>query len=315
MDLHNTINIFCATDDNYVPYCGIMLTSVFENNKDVIVNAYVLIDNPLSKRSHRKMVQLADKYGQTIHFVKVDNSLVKNYPTKDMPYWSIAMYYRLFATELLPKEIDKILYFDCDIIVTGSLKQLFNIDLKNKAVAAAEDIFTYSNIRQCMLGYPENAGYFNSGVLLMNLDYWREHKIGEKCLQFLFENYAILSANDQDVLNAVLWDKRVRIPLVFNYQLQFLSKYFFELQKEEMKQEVLSTYSSPVVIHYAYAIKPWSIMFYKKPFLKEWEHYKHISPWKHIGRTLPKRKTFNNIIKRFIMWPLGLMHYESGFIN
>ena len=313
--MKETINILCATDDNYVPYCGIMLTSVFENNKDVIVNAYVLIDSPLSKRNHRKMEQLADKYKQKIHFVKVDNSIVKNYPAKDMPYWSIAMYYRLFATELLPKEIDKILYFDCDIIVTGSLQQLFNIDLKDKAVAAAEDIFTYSDIRQKTLGYPANAGYFNSGVLLMNLNYWRKHKIGEKCLQFLFENYSKLSANDQDVLNAVLWDKRVCIPLVFNYQLQFLSKYFFELQTEEMKQEVLNTYASPIVIHYAYAIKPWSIMFYKKPFLKEWKHYKQISQWAHLGRTLPQRKTFNNIIKRFIMWPLGLMHYESGFIK
>ena len=312
--MKETINILCAADNKYIPYCGIMLTSVFENNKDADVHAYVLIDEPLSKKNRVKMDCLANRYKQTIHFVTVDNSMLQQYPTKDMPYWSIAMYYRLFAADLLPN-IDKILYFDCDIIVTGSLKGLYNIDLKDKAVTAAEDIFTYTDIRQNTLGYPVNAGYFNSGVLLMNLTFWRKHNICRQCFHFLSQNYDKLSANDQDVLNAVLWDKRERLPLIYNYQLQFLSKYFFDLQNDEMRKEVLDSYSKAVVIHYAYAIKPWSILFYKKPFFKEWEYYKNISPWAHIRRTLPDRKPINNIIKRFIMWPLGLMKYDSGFIK
>lgn len=315
MNSQNTINILCATDDNYVPYCGIMLTSVFENNRDVEVNAYVLIDTPLKKNNRRKMEKLTKQYGQKICFVMVDNSKLKQYPTKDMPYWSIAMYYRILAAELLSIDIKTILYLDCDIIVNGSLEKVFEIDLTNKAIAAAEDIFTYSDVRQKSLDYPVEAGYFNSGVLLINLDYWREHEISKQCFQYLVDNYAKLSANDQDVLNAVLWDKRVLLPLKYNYQVQFLSKYFYELQNEEMKKEVLDVYSSPIIIHFANAIKPWSIMYYKKPFLSDWLYYKRLSQWGHICNTLPTRKTLNNIIKRFIMWPLGLMHYESGFIK
>ena len=315
MNSRDTINILCASDNKYIPYCGIMLTSVFENNKGLDVHAYVLIDAPLSKKNRCKMDNLAKQYGQKIHFVMVDNSMLQYYPTKDMPYWSIAMYYRIFAAELLPADIDTILYLDCDIIVNGSLKELFQIDMTNRAIAAAEDIYTYTDIRQTTLGYPAEAGYFNSGVLLMNLDYWRKHGISKKCLHYLADNYAKLSANDQDVLNAVLWNKRVLLPLKYNYQVQFLSKYFYDLQKEEMQKEVLDTYVSPIIIHYAYAIKPWSIMYYKKPFLNEWAHYKHISPWARICDTLPTRKAFNNIIKRFVMWPLGLMYYNSGFIK
>lgn len=315
MNSRDTINILCATDDNYVPYCGIMLTSVFENNKGAEVHAYVLIDTPLTKRNRYKMDDLAKQYNQKIHFVMVDNSMLQHYPTKDMPYWSIAMYYRIFAAELLPADIDTILYLDCDVIVKGTLKEMFQIDMTNKAIAAAEDIYTYTDIRQTTLDYPAEAGYFNSGVLLMNLDYWRKHEISKKCFHYLADNYAKLSANDQDVLNAILWDKRVLLPLKYNYQVQFLSKYFFELQSENIKKEVLDTYSSPTIIHYAYAIKPWSIMYYKKPFLNEWVRYKRVSPWAHIRNTLPTRKPFNNIIKRFVMWPLGLIHYESGFIK
>ena len=315
MNSHKVINILCAADNKYIPYCGIMLTSVFENNKDVEVNAYVLIDSPLTNSNRYKIDNLAKQYGQRIHFVMVDNTILKKYPTKDMSYWSIAMYYRIFAAELLPIDIDKILYLDCDIIVKGSLNGVFDIDMTDKAIAAAEDIFTYSDIRQKTLGYPVESGYFNSGVLLMNLDYWRKNDIIKKCFQYLTDNYDKLSANDQDVLNAVLWDKRVLLPLKYNYQVQFLSKYFFELQNEEVKKEVLSSYTSPIIIHYAYAIKPWSIMYYLKPFWEEWVHYKNISQWKHICSTLPTRKPLNNIIKRFIMWPLGLMHYDSGFIK
>lgn len=311
----DSINILCATDDNYVPYCGIMLTSVFENNKDVAVNAYVLTDHPLCSSNRKKMEQLAKRYEQNIHFVLVDNNFVKNYPTKDMPYWSIAMYYRLYAEKLLPQTIDKILYLDCDIIVNGSLNELFNIDLEGKAVAAVADIYAFSDERQNNLSYPPTAGYFNSGVLLMNLSYWRELKIGEQCLKYLTANYDKLSANDQDVLNAVLWDKKVSLPLQYNYQIQFLSSYFFNLQTPDMQQEILKTFEHPLIVHFAYAIKPWSIMYYKKPFLSEWEYYQRISPWKHLCKSLSTRKPLNNFIKRFIMWPLGLMHYESGFIK
>ncbi len=312
--MSKTINILCATDDNYVPYCGIMLTSVFDNNKDSEIEVYILIDKPLSVSNCRRIERLSRHYHQKIHLVMVDNSFVAQFPTRGMSYWSVAMYYRLFAVELLPNSIDTILYLDCDIIVNSSIESLFEIDMEDAAIASVCDIYNFSTECSERLGYPPEGGYFNSGVMLMNMSYWREHRIGEECLDYLKNNYNCLLANDQDVLNAILWDRKLELPLTYNYQLQFLSSYFFNLQSPSMKQNILDTYENPTIIHYAYSIKPWSVMYYRLPFSDVWEHYKRISQWSHTLPTLPRRKVVNNLIKRYIMWPMGLMKYNSGFV-
>lgn len=312
--MSKTINILCATDDNYVPYCGIMLTSVFDNNKDSEIEVYILIDKPLSVSNCRRIERLSRHYHQKIHLVMVDNSFVAQFPTRGMSYWSVAMYYRLFAAELLPNSIDTILYLDCDIIVNSSIESLFEIDMEDAAIASVCDIYNFSTECSERLGYSPEGGYFNSGVMLMNMSYWREHRIGEECLDYLKNNYNCLLANDQDVLNAILWDRKLELPLTYNYQLQFLSSYFFNLQSPSMKQNILDTYENPTIIHYAYSIKPWSVMYYRLPFSDVWEHYKRISQWSHTLPTLPRRKVVNNLIKRYIMWPMGLMKYNSGFV-
>lgn len=305
------LNILCATDDNYVPYCGIMLTSVFENNRKNEVNVYVIIDKPLSTHNENRFRKLSSKYGRKIEYLMIEKSQLSQFPTKGMDYWSIAMYYRIFAEELLPQDIDKIIYLDCDIIVRSSLIPLWNIDLTNKAVGVVSDIFTYFDDIYERLHYPKRTGYFNSGVLLMNLDYWRSHKICKQCLKYLEENYERLFANDQDVLNAVLWDKKVELPISYNYQIQFEKKYFYYKESEALQQEIGRTKGTATIIHYADPIKPWSIMYYRMPYKREWRKYKWKSQWWYLLPILPKRKKINYLIKRFVLWPLGIMYKKE----
>ena len=255
------INILCATDDNYVPYCGIMLTSVFDSNKDTQVNAYILIDKELSSVSDKKLQKLAEKYNNKIYYCMVDNSFLEKFPIKGMNYWSIATYYRLYATDLLPKSVHRILYLDCDIVVDKSIDYLWQIDMSNTAVGCVPDIFDYSGHFQDRLRYPKEAGYFNAGVLLINVDYWREYSIGKKCLDYLANNYEIIEANDQDVLNAVLWDKKIQLPLTYNYQIQYLKHNFYNALVQ-YKDEIDSTKKSPTIIHYAEQVSG------RSPFLR-----------------------------------------------
>lgn len=299
------INILCATDDNYVPYCGIMLTSVFDSNKDTPVNAYILIDKELSFASDKKLQKLAKKYNNKIYYCMVDNSFLEKFPIKGMNYWSIATYYRLYATDLLPKSVHRILYLDCDIVVDNPIDYLWKIDMNNTAVGSVPDIFDYSGHFQNRLRYPKEAGYFNAGVLLINVDYWREHSIGKKCLDYLANNYEIIEANDQDVLNAVLWDKKITLPLRYNYQIQYLKHNFYNALVQ-YKDEIDSTKKSPTIIHYAAPQKPWSTLYYKMPYKQIWRKYKWISPWWYILPKLSKHKTVNYFIKRFFLWPLGI---------
>lgn len=140
----DNISILCATDEKYVPWCGIMLTSVFENNMDCIIDVYILVDSPMSKSVQKRFARMGNKYRSHIHWIIVNDEILKKFSIKGMDYWSIATYYRLFAAELLPETVHRILYLDCDIIVDGSIRPLWNIDMESSAVGGVCDIFEFS---------------------------------------------------------------------------------------------------------------------------------------------------------------------------
>lgn len=312
-EMKETINILCATDANYVPYCGVMLTSVFESNKHARVDAYILIDTPLPGKAQRQFAQLAEKYGNSINYLLIDKSFLEKFPIKGMSYWSIATYYRLYATDLLPESVHRILYLDCDIIVDGKLDYLWEIDMTDKAAGVVPDIFEYDGHFQRQLHYPEDAGYFNAGVVLINVDFWRKHNIGQQCLDFLANHYDWIEANDQDVLNAVLWDKKIRLPLAYNYQIQFLKSNFYDALTI-YRMEINETRRHAVIVHYAAPEKPWNVMYFDMPYKWLWQKYKWESPWWYILPQLPKRKIFNYLVKRFLLWPFGIM-YKKQYID
>lgn len=301
------INITCATDDKYVPYCGVMITFVFENHKDAEVHVYILIDSPLSKPNQKQLARLAERYGQHIHYSKVDKSYLEHFPLKGdgIDYWSIVTYYRLYAADLLPEDVDLVLYLDCDIIVDGSLIPLFKTDWTDVAIGAVPDMCTEWGEFYDRLQYDKSLGYFNAGVVLMNLSYWRKNNIGKICLDFLSSHYDRIKNNDQDVLNYVLRNCKRNLPVTFNYQIQLRMPYFFDGFSNVMKQDVLST-THPIIIHYAAELKPWMHKYYSYPFRNTWQHYKRLSPWRHKPDLYPPTRKWATFIKRWFLWPLGV---------
>lgn len=309
--MDSLINILCATDDKYAPYCGVMLTSLFENNKNNDINVFVFVGGPLRRTNQRRFAKLEKQYRRQINFITIDDTIIRNYPIRTSDRLSrltLATYYRLLTADYLPESIDRVLYLDCDIIVMGDLSSLWNTDLCNKAVFAISDRLVFSVEQpQSRLNYPSDAGYFNAGVLLINLDYWRTNSIRKRSLDYLSTNYDRLLYYDQDVLNAVLWDKSGRLPLDYNFQINFLSKKFLDSVSDSDRGHILRVAEHrPIIIHYISDIKPWSILYYSMPFARVWMRYKKRSPWSGTLPTIPKRKKINWLIKRFVLWPLGI---------
>lgn len=301
------IHIVCATDDNYVPYCGVMLTSLFENNKDCEINVFILVDHELSQKNRMKLAKLGTEYGVAISYCQVDRHLFDRYPIQGdgMDHLSIVTYYRLFAADLLPDKVDKALYLDCDVIVDGSLKPLFEMDWKDIAIGGAPDMCVGWQKFYDRLGYDRALGYFNAGAVLMNLSYWRQHSVGQRCMQYLSENYEKLLNNDQDVLNYVLREEKRTLPVTYNYQIQLRMPYFFHTFDKAMQQDILST-QHPIIIHYAAELKPWMVKYYSYPFNDEWHRYKKMSPWRGMRDLLPAQRAWASFIKRYFLWPLGI---------
>ena len=292
-----SINVICATDNDFAPYCGVMLTSLFENNRKSKLSVFVLVDESFSSRNQQKYKQLGTKYGQALHIVKVDSKQTADFPVNQSFYHiSQPTYYRILATQLLPREVSKVLYLDCDIIVAGSLEPMWATDLEGKAIAGVKDGWmTFENNSYDHLHYDRKYGYFNAGVVMLNLDYWRQHDIETRLLNYIRENHDNLPYMDQDVLNGTLHESTEWLPERYNLQTKNLYKAYWTDFPEHYQNTLMQELSQAVIIHYCGRHKPWNYRYSGGPYHSLWEHYRRLSPYKccrvrrPIGKYLKRR--------------------------
>ena len=130
------IHIGLCTDNRYAMACGVCVTSLFENNKNEIITVYVL-EKGLTDDNKKKFHTLAADYGQKIELIPVDDCLFKGYPTTHQ--FRLSIYYRFLFASILPKDVHKLIYLDCDTLVLDSLRELWNTDVTDYSIAAVED--------------------------------------------------------------------------------------------------------------------------------------------------------------------------------
>ena len=297
-----TMNILCATDDNYAPYCGVMLTSFLENHKAFHTEVYIVVKKRL--KEEKRLKRLEERYDVKVNIVEFPFSdITSSFPIGNR-HWTIEMYYRLFAPELLPKDIDRVLYLDCDIIVDGDVSKMYFSEIKDISAIVTTDFMSIQAGNPKRLGYDERHGYFNSGMMLINISYWREHDILQRSINYIKENSEILFLYDQDVLNYVLHDSKKFIGIEYNFFSLYITKMTFDSIDENMKRGVINC--KPRIIHFIEP-KPWTIFSYKFPLTRVWEKYCKVSLWSSpFFKELPKDKPFNYFIKRYFLWPFGI---------
>ena len=292
------MNIVCATDDNFVQHCCIMLVSLLINNKDVEI--FVLTEG-LKQKNIAIITEEVERYNGKVHFCLVDSSIIKKFPmptSEGLSHISRATYYRLLIADLLPKNTHKAIYLDCDIIVNSSIEELWNTDITEYAIAASKQIgYGYEAER---LGYPMEYGYFNAGMNVINLDYFREHNVSQQLIDYISQNYNLIKFHDQDALNGVLYNKTFYVmpqwnmtTIAYVYQFDKLGdrkngKLINGYEKEKMN--VKKFLYNPCILHYVSKPKPWQRncvhplynMYYS--YAKKTINYQHIQPQSFYAR-------------------------------
>lgn len=317
MSADESINILCNTDDNYVPYYGIMLTSLFECNKDCRFEVYVFADDKLSKSNEEKLVELGTKYGNKVIVMPIDETKLKDCPVSrlnnlaECSYLNLIAYYRLLAADLLPTTVHKIIYLDGDIIINGGIRPLWNVDLEGKAIAFARDCDEVDKETERRLGYASAEGYYNAGVAVYNLDYWRDHDVSNRLFSFIREKGALLKYMDQDAVNGVLWGEKIALPARFNFQVTYFAPYFWINYSDGFRKDLLEDCNKAVVIHYCCALKPWDFRYYGGPFYDVWEKYRKMSLWKDARITKPL-KTYAKFMLKKALLPNRLKKQRQG---
>lgn len=287
--------VFC-TDNNYVMACGVAMVSLLDNNKENAVTIHILgID--LKTESKEKCLSIASTYNVQMFFYEIDNRLLESHKflllSKQM---TLAAFTRLFLGSILPSTINKVLYLDCDLIISKNLLELWNTNIDEYSIAGVIDVYlceqdrVYNN-----LGYDKSYSYVNSGVLLINLKYWREQNLQKFFLEYEKEYSNRRMFHDQDIINGVLYNTKLLLPLKYNI---IESYYLRKTNLSKYKNEIYGVLNDPVIIHYSSSNKPW----YKScmhPLKGEFLKYKAISPWKDTPLTWGKM-TKSDIRKHYI---------------
>lgn len=308
------MHIVCCTDHNFIMQSGTMMKSVSFNNPNTDISFHVVIDESVSQNDRSLLLQVINQEHCKLYFHVFDPKVLKKYPRIGIygTHVSKATYYRLFLTTILPEDVDKVLYLDGDIIVRHPLAKLWNTDLTQYAVAAvmdsdAEDILKYNQLR-----YSPSYGYFNAGVLLINLKYWREHHSLDAFMDIIINHPERIRFHDQDVLNIAFHDNKLDLPLTYNVQTSFMfPPTDIRIDYYKYEKALIEAIKDPVVLHFSFIPKPWTKEC-RHPYKQDFFKYLALTPWKSykVKTGLDKHMRLRKLLER-----LGVLSklYETPF--
>lgn len=235
----DSVHVVFGIDKNYARPMGVLMTSILECTDRV---AFHIFADEIDPADIERIRRTATRYGAMCHWYEVDAAAFASFPTTRT--WTMAMYFRFIAAEYLARMLDRVIYLDADMICMGSLRPLYEMDMIKKGVGAATDPGLPAG-RLERIGHTGD-GYFNSGVMLIDLSHWRETRIFEKAVSLLGCDHSRFEAYDQDVLN-----------LIYSDDVLWLEK------KYNQENNVADSYpEDTVIIHYTSTPKPWLAWYY-----------------------------------------------------
>lgn len=277
---------FCISD-NYSSIVAVTLQSFVDHHTNESVFIFHIVSEAMSadNLAYLKSV-IAPRPSWQLVYHPIEKKNLAHIPTGP---FTIHTWYRIFLDQLLPEEVEKVLYLDADTLIASSIDELFQIPLENVAIGAAKDQQNFIIATKQRIGLPQQHTYVCAGVLLMNLSYWRKHNIAQQILDWAIANAHRLGCPDQDAINVVLREKTVVLPAKWGIIARnFLYDAFYQTE------EAAEAYHHPCIIHYA-GCAPWYYELSKiAPRFQELWYETN----KRMGQPVEMRSYFPSIIKR-----------------
>lgn len=284
---------FCLCfNEGYVPYACVTIKSIMDNanpEDDVVIH---IVSDYLSNDS----VDFLKQWNVIFHIIN-DDSIFEGV---DLSVWGIYALYRFFLPKYLGSDVHKVLYLDCDVIVNSNLDELFEMDMHDKAIAGCIDPQTYSKEVFTRLDYDFEKKYICSGVLIMNLDYWREFGVSDKIINFMKKKRDTLRFPDQDAINCLCCDNKIILPSEYGVQCSFFRERRFLIEHID---NIDSIVDNPQIVHYA-GYAPW--VYCKNKSLHSymwWNTYRSLKAFPMV-----KVDYVKSIVKYFGRYVLSKLH-------
>ncbi len=271
------INIATALNSKYMRYAYVMLTSLFANQPDADIHVY-LLHSDLSLEDIAYLQELTDKYHHLYLLSVKKEEFSASLPTTAS--WTLETYYRLMLPDILPPEVDRLLYLDVDMIIDKPIRFLYETDFEDCLFCVCRDMTSCS--KSAVLPFfdarnelfkehiAQNFTYFNAGMMLWNIEKLRGKYTFQTYMDLARElNYQLI-APDQDLLNYLHWNQ-VKFLDEFQYDLFSKMAYNNGIRYEDVKKET-------TIVHFA-GMKPWEGQYVHYDIEQLWWDYAKLTPF------------------------------------
>lgn len=292
------LNVLYQFDNNYAPYAGISMLSLFENNQNIdTINVYCAAMDDVSGENIELLNKTAAGYHRKISYLDTKEA-VRQIEEMRLGVWngSLATWIKIFIISSFIDKHERLLYVDSDTLIEGSLEDLCDYDFEGKAVAGVVDSFGFERLQQ--LGIQENKYYYNAGVIYFNLGYFRQHEdCYDSMIKHLAKNVDRYPVNDQDLLNDYFGKNIKQMSPRYNLQgfhYMYSDNLYFKVYGKYdyySREEIEAAKHDIRILHFFRAIGdyPWTEGNYH-PLKAEFERWKDRSLWRNRPSEKKKRR-------------------------
>ncbi len=274
------VNILYTVNDAFAAQLAVGALSICENNKKADEINFFVFSDGVSGANQQAIEDLVAPYGRRISFIDIHGFMTRIGESFDTAGWNEIVMSRLLIASFLPNTIDRLIYLDGDTVVRHSLEAFWATDLGDAVIGAAPEPTADARRRESLgIGGRQ---YFNAGVLLIDLQKWKDRNVEERILDYCKRNSDSLFANDQDALNVVLKDEVFYVPPAYNscnsywfYSYDFLNGLMSDFCSEE---EYSRAKNDPIIVHYLGEERPWRKGNHHR-FADDYYLYLEKTPW------------------------------------
>ena len=254
------MNILFTINRGYLEHLEDCIRSIVRFASDDGYDIYIMYSD-LQSEDEIQLGALADE-NVRLHFVYVDP--VKEFDFPETDRYPIEIYYRIFASFLLPDTLERILYLDADTLVINPLTELYHMEFNGNYILACTHIRKALNkINQIRLGVKDERPYINSGIMLMNLEELRKQQSIHEVTDYVKKHKNVLALPDQDIITALYGDK-IGLLDTMRYNLSDRMLAIYNADTSHKKIDLEWVRKNSVIIHYYGKQKPWNKGYHGK---------------------------------------------------